>query len=72
MRHLVRSRAAAARHGAGFDLPDGTTLVVEVDGRGHPEVQKWMDDLDRQNEVVIDGPTELKKVVRAKPAVQPG
>jgi hypothetical protein len=45
---------------AEFDLPDGTTLVVEVDGRGHLEVQKWMDDLDRQNEVVIDGPTVLR------------
>jgi hypothetical protein len=36
-------------------LPDGTELVVEVDGRGHLEVETWTDDLDRQNEVVIDG-----------------
>jgi hypothetical protein len=45
---------------AEFGLPDGSLLVVEVDGRGHLEVQKWMDDLDRQNEVVIDGRTVLR------------
>ena len=45
---------------AEFDLPDGSVLVVEVDGRGHLEVQKWMDDLGRQNEVVIDGRTVLR------------
>lgn len=43
-----------------FDLPDGTVLVVEIDGRGHLEVETWLDDSDRQNEVVIDGRTVLR------------
>lgn len=38
---------------AEFDLPDGTVLVVEVDGAGHLDPDTWTDDLDRENEVVI-------------------
>jgi very-short-patch-repair endonuclease len=45
---------------AEFALPDGSLLVVEVDGRGHLEVRRWLDDLSRQNEVVIDGRTVLR------------
>jgi hypothetical protein len=45
---------------AEFSLPDGSVLAVEVDGRGHLEVRQWMDDLNRQNEVVIDGRTVLR------------
>jgi hypothetical protein len=45
---------------AEFDLPDGTVLVVEVDGRGHMAVESWLDDSDRQNEVVIDGRPVLR------------
>jgi hypothetical protein len=45
---------------AEFDLPDGDVLVVEIDGRGHMEVQTWIDDADRQNEVVIDGRVVLR------------
>lgn len=45
---------------AEFELPDGSVLVVEVDGRGHLEVERWMDDLGRQNEVVIDGRPVLR------------
>jgi hypothetical protein len=41
-------------------LPDGVELVVEVDGRGHLQVETWTDDLDRQNEVVIDGKPVLR------------
>jgi hypothetical protein len=41
-------------------LPDGTELVVEIDGRGHLEIDTWTDDLDRQNEVVIDGRPVLR------------
>lgn len=56
-----RDPDGGARHlDAEFDLPDGSLLVVEVDGRGHLEVRKWMDDLGRQNEVVIDGRTVLR------------
>lgn len=43
-----------------FDLPDGTTLVVEVDGRGHMSVANWLDDAHRDNEVVIDGHPVLR------------
>jgi hypothetical protein len=38
---------------AEFLLPDGNVLAVEVDGRGHMAVETWVDDSDRQNEVVI-------------------
>jgi hypothetical protein len=38
---------------AEFDLPDGTVLVVEVDGAAHMQVESWLDDTDRQNEIVI-------------------
>jgi hypothetical protein len=41
-------------------LPDGTELAVEIDGRGHLEVETWTDDLDRQNEVVIGGRPVLR------------
>lgn len=37
-----------------FDLPDGTVLVVEVDGSAHMQIESWVDDSDRQNEIVID------------------
>ena len=45
---------------AEFVLPDGQLLVVEVDGRGHMEVENWLDDADRDNEVVIDGRLVLR------------
>jgi hypothetical protein len=43
-----------------FNLPDGIVLVVEVDGRGHLEIENWLDDADRENEVVIDGRPVLR------------
>jgi hypothetical protein len=43
-----------------LDLPDGTVLVVEIDGLGHIDIENWTDDLDRQNEVVIDGRPVLR------------
>jgi hypothetical protein len=43
-----------------LDLPDGTVLVIEIDGLGHIDVDNWTDDLDRQNEVVIDGRPVLR------------
>lgn len=45
---------------AEFDLPDGSVLAVEIDGRGHFEVANWVDDLTRQNDVVIDGRIVLR------------
>ena len=45
---------------AEFDLPDGTVLVVEIDGAAHMQVESWLDDTDRQNEVVIGGAPVLR------------
>jgi hypothetical protein len=51
---LRKERSGRVRYlDAEFDLPDGAVLAVEVDGRGHMEVEAWLDDSDRQNEVVI-------------------
>lgn len=52
--------------------PDGRWLLVEVDGRGHLDVETWEDDLLRANDVVIrDDAIVLRvpaTVVRAEPA----
>jgi hypothetical protein len=40
---------------ATWDLRDGRTLVVEVDGALHLEARQWKDDQLRQNEIVIAG-----------------
>ena len=45
---------------AEFLLPDGKVLAVEVDGKGHIEVETWLEDTDRQNEVVIGGRVVLR------------
>lgn len=45
---------------AEFDLPDGTVLAVEVDGRGHMHVETWLDDSHRQNEIAIGGRAVLR------------
>jgi hypothetical protein len=45
---------------AEFDLPDGTVLVVEVDGAAHMQIESWVDDSDRQNEIVIGGQPVLR------------
>ncbi len=52
--------------------PDGRWLVVEVDGRGHLDVETWEDDLLRANDLVLrDDAVVLRlpaTVVRAEPA----
>lgn len=56
---------------AEFDLPDGTRLVVEIDGAVHLRPEPWWDDQDRQNEVVIGGSPVLRwssLTVRLAPA----
>lgn len=56
---------------AEFDLPDGSTLLVEIDGTGHVELLEWEDDLDRQNELAIRVGTMLRfasMTVRLDPA----
>jgi hypothetical protein len=45
---------------AEFTLPDGRTLVAEIDGAAHLLVEQYIDDLDRTAELLIDG----KVVVR--------
>ncbi|HKC26757.1 MAG TPA: hypothetical protein VKB75_01975, partial [Jatrophihabitans sp.] len=58
---LRRDRDGKVRYfDAEFALPDGNTLLVEIDGCGHMEVETWLDDSDRQNEVVIDGRVVLR------------
>lgn len=44
-----------------WDLPDGRTLVVEIDGIGHMEVARWYDDLLRTAELPRD---ELRTLIR--------
>lgn len=43
-----------------WDLPDGTTLVLEVDGSFHIEVRHWADDLKRARRIT----TRQRLVVR--------
>jgi hypothetical protein len=45
---------------AEFDLPDATTLAVEIDGAVHLQPDSWWDDSDRQNEIVIGGRPVLR------------
>lgn len=53
---LRREPGGRARYvDAEFDLPDGATLVVEVDGAVHLRPAQWWQDLSRQNELVIGG-----------------
>jgi very-short-patch-repair endonuclease len=43
-----------------FDLPDGSVVVVEVDGFVHLKPISWWDDMSRQNEIVIGGRPVLR------------
>jgi hypothetical protein len=45
---------------AEFDLPDGQTLMVEIDGAVHLKRTQWWADLSRQNELVIGGGRMLR------------
>jgi hypothetical protein len=40
---------------AEWQLPDGSILVLEIDGIGHMEPGRWYDDLFRQAELDLDG-----------------
>lgn len=58
---LRREPGGRARYvDAEFDLPDGTVLVVEIDGAVHLQPKSYWDDMDRQNEIVIDGSPVLR------------
>jgi hypothetical protein len=57
---------------AEWDLPDGRRVAVEVDGAVHLEVQQWVHDQLRQNNVVLGGTIVLRYpsvVVRDAPDV---
>lgn len=41
-------------------LPDGTVLVIEVDGAAHLQPLTWWDDQLRQNLIVIDGSSVMR------------
>ncbi len=41
-------------------LRDGRTVVLEIDGRHHMEVQQWQDDVRRERAVVIGGAQVLR------------
>lgn len=46
---------------AEWELPDGTLLVLEVDGRHHLDVSQWQADIRRERGVVLSG----RRVLRA-------
>lgn len=38
---------------AEFTLPDGRTLIVEIDGLHHLDPLNWLDDIQRQNQLMV-------------------
>ncbi len=55
-----------------WDLPDGRTLVVEVDGALHLAQQRWWSDQLRQNDIALSGALILRfpsAIVRHEPAI---
>jgi very-short-patch-repair endonuclease len=38
---------------AEFTMRDGRTLIVEIDGLHHLEPTNWLNDIDRQNDLVL-------------------
>jgi very-short-patch-repair endonuclease len=58
-----------------WDLPDGRRIIAEIDGAAHIEIDEWVPDQLRQNEVVIDGALVLRfpsVVVRHDPEIVVG
>ncbi|WP_152365666.1 hypothetical protein [Microlunatus speluncae] len=45
---------------ASWRLPDGRTVVLEVDGRHHLDIAQWQDDVRRERAVVIGGAQVLR------------
>ena len=57
---------------AEWELSDGTTLVLEVDGRHHLDVSQWQADIKRERAVVLSGRRVLRATsteVRIEPQV---
>lgn len=51
-------------------LANGRTVVLEVDGRHHVEVEQWQDDVRRERSIVVDGAQVLRATsieVRTEP-----
>lgn len=44
---------------------DGTRVVAEVDGAQHLSPDQWLDDMDRQNEIMLDSTIMLRFPTRA-------
>lgn len=58
---LRREPSGRARYvDAEFDLADGSTLLVEIDGAVHLKPVQWWNDMSRQNELVIGGGRVLR------------
>lgn len=73
-RQAVRTDSLGRRRyvDAAWDLADGRTVAVEVDGALHLAVSQWWSDQLRQNELVLAGSVVLRfpsVVVRTEPAV---
>ena len=62
VRQAVRVEASGRRRylDAEWDLADGRRVVAEVDGAVHLLPRRYWDDMDRANELVIDGSTVLR------------
>jgi hypothetical protein len=60
-RQAVRTFRGRRRYlDAEWDLPDGRTLVAEVDGALHLVAQRWWDDQLRQNDLTLSGSLVLR------------
>lgn len=73
-RQSVRTDSMGRRRylDAVWDLADGRTLAVEVDGALHLAVSQWWSDQLRQNELTLAGSVVLRfpsVVIRTEPAV---
>lgn len=60
VRQAVRRDSAGRRRYLDVEwrLPDGRRLVLEIDGIGHMEVERWYDDLLRAAELMAAGSTD--------------
>ena len=53
-RMQTRRVGGTRRTDAEFRLPNGRTLIVEIDGIGHLDVSQWQSDITRHNELALD------------------
>jgi very-short-patch-repair endonuclease len=43
-----------------WELPDGTIIILEVDGSFHLRTDIWWRDMKRERKIVVQGPTVLR------------